>query len=58
MYKAVDVRFTIKKILMSENIFMKLIHDDEGVKNMVTIERLLNLICLIYLYQKFFLVML
>ena len=58
MYKAVDVRFTIKKVLMSENIFMKLIHDDEGVKNMVTIERLLNLICLIYLYQKFFLVML
>ena len=58
MYKAVDVRFTIKKVLMSENIFMKLIHDDEGVKNMVTIERLLNLICLIYLYQNFFLVML
>ena len=55
MYKAVDVRFTIKKVLMSENIFMKLIHDDEGVKNMVTIERLLNLICLIYLYQNFFL---
>ena len=58
MYKAVDVRFTIKKVLMSENIFMKLIHDDEGVKNMVTIERLLNLICLIYLHQKFLLVML